>query len=209
LAKNILSYAPHLREFSAWLPDRVIPEQNMSQLQSKTPFEMTARFPSGEASLITNWANLVFQNVYKGYEQSEDLAELKSKVSNLSSGLESLRIEIASCKDCIDKLHLEFVDRPIIKETRLFDISEDLEVLEPIPIVIEETEGEVIASFPELEVFAVATGEAEAVSSLKKAIRELYYELIDIPQEQLGRVPQSWKRVLNKVIGRVGSTRRV
>lgn len=177
--------------------------------EAKAPPRTTRRFPDIQSVLVHNWAKVASENIRTSYEHGEDLTELKRKVADLSSDLEYLKSELISCRECIDKLYSEFVDRPIIKETRLFDITKDLEVIEPIPIVIEETEDEVVASFPEVEVFAVGAGESEAITNLKLEISELYYELIDKPDEHLGRVPQGWKRVLGKVMRKVGKTERI
>jgi predicted RNase H-like HicB family nuclease len=174
----------------------------------KPSSRLRKHFPDLESALVDNWTNALAENIRRSYERGEDIIELKSKVEDLSSGFDSLKEELHSCKKCVDELYEEFTSRPMIKATELFDISEDLEVIRPIPIVIEETEDEVVASFPEVEVFAVGTGEAEAINNLKQEIQELYYELADTPNENLGRVPQSWKRVLDKVLRKVGATER-
>lgn len=162
------------------------------------------RFPDIQNTLVDKWTKVASENIIRSLEHGEELADLKNKVEELSSGLVSLKDEVLSCKECIDRLYSDFTDRPIVKETRLFDIADDLEIIEPIPIVIEQTEDECIASFPEVEIFAVGAGEAEAITKLKIETRALYYELLNTPDEQLGRVPQSWKRILGKVIKSVG-----
>jgi len=163
-------------------------------------------FPDIGSMIASNWAEMVSSYLKRDLEYREDLTELTSRVDYLASGLDSLKKELSTCKESIDNLYEEFTDRPIIKETRLFDIDEEFEVIEPLPIVIEESDDEVIATFPEVEVFAVGSGEAEAINNLKREVSKLYYELINTPDEQLGRVPQSWKRVLTKVVRRVGNT---
>jgi len=61
----------------------------------------------------------------------------------------------------------------------LYDIDEKCKVLQPIPIVIEELEEEVVASFPEIETYATGVNEAEAINNLKKSITELYRDLMN------------------------------
>lgn len=177
--------------------------------KKEPPYKFTRPLPDIESMLVDSWSKMAFANILRGAKYVGELTELRTKVDDLSSSFDSLEREVLSCKECINELYSEFTERPIVKETRLFDIDEDLEVLEPIPIVIEESDDEVIASFPEVEVFAVGSGEAEAINNLKGEVSRLYYELIDTPDEQLGKVPQSWKRVLGKVVRRVGKTKRI
>lgn len=136
---------------------------------------------------------------------SDELEEVKVKIEGLSENMDGLRSEVLSCKECINRLSDEFSGRPIIKETQLFEIGEGVEVLQPIPIVIEETEEEVIASFPEIEAFGVGAGEAEAIRDLKEEIRKLFFELENISEDELGKLPISWKRVLLKVVKNIGN----
>lgn len=177
--------------------------------KKESPYKFTRPLPDIESMLLNSWSKMAFANIFRGAKYVGELTELRTKVDDLSSRFDSLEREVLSCKECINELYSEFTERPIVKETRLFDIDEDLEVLEPIPIVIEESDDEVIASFPEAEVFGVGSGESEAINNLKKEVSKLYYELIDTPDEQLGKVPQSWKRVLSKVVRRVGKTKRI
>jgi len=167
-------------------------------------------YPSAEHAQLygamgyQDWMQEIYSKFRRGPEYGEELNELKDRVDELASGLESVREELSSCKECIDRLYEEFTERPIIKETIIFDIDEDLEVITPLPIVIEESDDEVVASFPEIEVFAVGVGEAEAINNLKIQIKELYLELVATPQGQLGKIPRTWRRILEKVIRKVG-----
>lgn len=129
--------------------------------------------------------------------------EIGNKIDKLTSNLESVEQEVTSCKEAINKLCAELDERPLIKETKLFDIDEKLNVIRPIPIVIEEYKDEVIASFPEIEVYAVADNEPEAISNLKTEIRNLYYELIETPKDELGKLPLSWLRIIERLIGKL------
>jgi len=130
--------------------------------------------------------------------------QIRDEISELASSVESMKQELISCKEAIDTLSEELDGKPLIKETKLFDIDEKLDVIQPIPIVIEEFRDEVIASFPELEIFAVANNEPEAICDLKAEIRDLYYDLITTPKDQLGRLPLSWLRILERLIRKLG-----
>jgi len=161
--------------------------------------------PYFQSPIIHEWTWKLYEDITKNREKVEDLQELKNTVQELSSCLGQLQNEVASCKDCISRI----ADRPTIKNTELYDIGEGFDVVRPIPIVLEETEDETIANFPEVEVYAVGSGEAEAIGNLKKSIAELYLELDQTSEQQLGKVPQGWKRVLDKVIRQHGNTERI
>jgi hypothetical protein len=137
-----------------------------------------------------------------------ELSEVKDQVDDLSSQVESVASELQQCKEDIsavlDKLN-ELGEKPITKQTELFEVDATLEVTRPIPVVIEEYDDEVIASFPEIEAFGAGLCEAEAIIDLKNEIRKMFFELEEISDEKLGKLPLSWKRVLSKVVKRVGN----
>lgn len=137
---------------------------------------------------------------------SDELSEVKNRVDSLSEDIGNLKNEVLSCKECVNRLSEELSERPIIKETLLLDIDEDIEVLQPIPIVIEETEEEVVASFAEVEAFATGSCEAEAINNIKFEIKNLFLDLEESTKEELGQLPKSWKRTLEKVVRKVGTT---
>lgn len=134
-----------------------------------------------------------------------DLSEVKSRVSDLTSALESVKSELEECKEGISELLGGLRERPVVKQTELFEIDEALEIIRPIPVVIEEYSDEVIASFPEIEAFGAGLCEAEAITDLKSEIRRIFFELEGISAGELGKLPLSWKRVLSKVVRKVGN----
>lgn len=135
----------------------------------------------------------------------EAFSGIRKAIDDLAASVESVSHELASCRETIDRLSERLDERPLPKETSLFDIDETLNVIQPVPIVIEESTYEVIASFPELQVFAVGDNEPEAISNLKAAIRDLYYDLVETPKDELGRLPLSWLRILERLVKRVGN----
>ncbi len=136
----------------------------------------------------------------------EVLSELQGRINDLVSTTKSLRKELASCRNEISGLWADLKARPSIKQAELFDIGEEFELIHPIPIVLEESEDEVVASFPETETFAVGSTESEAIMNLKSAITELYSDLSETPHEQLGRLPLSWFRTLKRIMRPVGKS---
>lgn len=197
ISKDILEDEMDFRKFSE--------SPGFYFLSTKLSNSPTQR-PRPSTMLIDSWVKLLSEQLVRGYEHNDEFIEIKEKVQDLSLNLESLKTDVLSCKECIKDLCTEFSERPLVKETRLYDIAEDLEVIEPISVIIEQTEDECVVSVPEIEVFAVGTGEYEAIIKLKSAIKELYSELLDTPNDELGIVPLSWKRMLNRVIRKNGQT---
>lgn len=69
----------------------------------------------------------------------------------------------------------------------------------PLLICLENDEGQVIASLDEIEAFAHAETEYEAIELLCAEIVQLYEELATDDQP-LGLLPKKWKRYLEGVI---------
>jgi len=140
-----------------------------------------------------------------GRPQAE-YTRLTYKINELTSIVKSLEKQLVVCNENIDKLSTALKERPIVKQTELYDVGKNMDVLQPIPIVVEESEGEIIARYPEVELFAVGDTESEALLNLKSAIVDLYNDLSETPKDKLGRLPLSWIRILNKVIKPSGGT---
>jgi len=142
-----------------------------------------------------------------GYMLVDELSEVKKQVDDLNLEVESVKWELKQCKEGISMILNELREKPITKQTELFELDKTLEVIKPIPVVIEEYNDEVIATFPEIETFGVGSGEAEAIRNLKQEIRKIFFELENISDDKLGKVPISWKRVLLKVVKNIGDVK--
>jgi len=138
--------------------------------------------------------------VERGENIRGEIKEVKEKVGELKYELDNVKLDVLTCKKIMNNIYEELCDRPILKETWLYDIDEKFKVLQPIPIVIEELEEEVVASFPEIETYATGVNEAEAINNLKKSITELYRDLMNAGDNELGKMPKIWKRILGKLI---------
>jgi predicted RNase H-like HicB family nuclease len=101
------------------------------------------------------------------------------------------------------QLKTEVQERPLKYNLQIRDLgNSDYELLEPLLITIEEYPGDdvIIASFPEIEAFGEGVTETEAILNLKWAILDLYDELVELSNDELGDLPKSWLTVLQKVI---------
>nr|BAL54674.1 hypothetical protein HGMM_F17E10C04 [uncultured Acetothermia bacterium]BAL58340.1 hypothetical conserved protein [Candidatus Acetothermum autotrophicum] len=116
-------------------------------------------------------------------EITDRLVKIEMRLGRLETSLQEL-LEIVS-------------ERAHTKQTWVRDLHrDDLEVLSPIPITIEEFDDEVVATWPEVEVYASAETESEAIAKLKQEIVQLFEELRETPDKELGKLPRSWKRIL-------------
>ena len=70
----------------------------------------------------------------------------------------------------------------------------------PIYITIEYDDGQVIASFDDVEAFAYADNEFEAVDLLCQEIIILYNELSEEDKDNLGPLPKKWLSILHYFI---------
>jgi hypothetical protein len=93
---------------------------------------------------------------------------------------------------------------PVPSYTRsvpLNDLGADgTDLAEPIQVEIEFYEDEVVVKVPELDLWASEATESEALLSMKNAIYDLWQELADEGERRLGKLPRTWKRILQKKI---------
>jgi hypothetical protein len=72
-------------------------------------------------------------------------------------------------------------------------------------VILEEypSEENITARFSEIGAFGEGATEREAILNLKRDIVNLFEELSGEDPEKLGPLPQSWLRILNKMITRI------
>jgi hypothetical protein len=119
---------------------------------------------------------------------------------------EALRAEIRSLQEQVAALTQLLREKPVAKSAFITDLATDgLKLAQPTGIFLDEYEEEVVASWPEVDVFATGGSPAEAILGLKGQIASLYRELIGTPDAQLGALPRSWKKVLVTVVEETGA----
>jgi hypothetical protein len=156
----------------------------------------------------SNWLEAVGETeILKGLRFADELSEVRKQVDDLSLQVVSVTSELKQCKEGISRILNQLRARPITKQTELFEIDGTLEVIRPIPVAIKEYSDEVIAAFPEIGAFGAGLCEAEAIINLKKEIRKIFFELEGVSDNKLGKLPLTWKRVLLKVVRKIGNSR--
>lgn len=128
-----------------------------------------------------------------------DLYELKQQV-------EELQRSLSDCLDLLDKLS-DYASDGVVHHTAAINsiIVDDTDIIlkRPLFFLIEEYEGddEVVARIPELQAAGFGSTEIQAINELKTLLGELYQDLVETPDEKLGKLPSQWKRILQEVIG--------
>jgi len=127
-------------------------------------------------------------------QRQADLAILTSRLQGDFRNIEKIVREIAEGIKNIQ-------ERPIAYNTQLHDLGDKkYKLRKQINIVIEVHEDEVIAKFPELEVYGSGNTESEAILGLKEEMIALYIELSATSEKELGRLPKMWRRILKQLI---------
>jgi hypothetical protein len=103
----------------------------------------------------------------------------------------------------LHQLERDLADRPTIYLSVITDLNDVRHtLLADITLVLEEYQDEVVARWPEVELYANGTTESEAVAGIKRQIVELFEELSAMNSRTLGRLPLSWKRILRRTVKR-------
>lgn len=137
---------------------------------------------------VPGFASVLIQSV--GTYRTEHIGELVQRIENLERRIGNLEKMITEIKQAISQ-------RPTVKQVWLMDLSnDDFQIKASIPISIEEYEDEILATWPELELYSSAETETAAIMGLKRNIMELFAELVSMKDESLGKLPKSWKRIL-------------
>lgn len=116
----------------------------------------------------------------------ESLADLKEQVSNLQKQVEELTEAV---KDAVK-----------ISNATIYELGDSqYELTTPMQIVLEEDQEETVARIPELNLYASADTDSEAINELKQEVLKLYEDLVT-SDRVLGPLPKSWLETLRKLI---------
>lgn len=124
---------------------------------------------------------------------------------SFASAIPAKEIEISKRFDMLQKqiehlIHI-LTNRPSIRNVVLRDLNSKKYLLEEnIEILIEEYPDEIIAHWPEIEVFGHGITQPEAILGLKNEIIDLYEDLSSTKKKEMGKLPEMWLRILKKII---------
>ena len=149
-----------------------------------------------------NWPLSVGVTRVRPPESSSDVSQLNTKLSLMQQELSNCMELLRGLADSIDQL----------SETRITAINSighdtDFHILNrPLFITIEEDENEVVASAPEIQASGFGSTDSEAIDDLKIALGQLYLDLSETPDHQLGKLPLAWRRLLMEIVGTNATT---
>lgn len=134
------------------------------------------------------------------------LAELLSRMEALEGAIDSAMKQVTVLSKHVEALEERLAEQGVVRNAMLCDLGREGYSLRcAITIVIEEYDEETVARLPEVQAFASAATEAEALALLKEDIICLYEDLISTPEEQLGTLPRQWRTVLLHLIEKDGA----
>lgn len=127
---------------------------------------------------VPRWDRVIFESV----------AELNEKISDLQR-------QIGELTEAVE-------ERAKIYNATIYELgNSQYELTMPIQIVLEEDQEETVARIPELNLYASADTDSEAINELKQEVIKLYDDL-ESSARKLGPLPQSWLETLRKLIVR-------
>ena len=132
-------------------------------------------------------------------QSEEDLHNLKRQMGELQG-------KLSECLNLLNALTAHASDAVVLRSDAINSIivdNADVILNRPMFFLIEEYEGddEVVARIPELQADGFGKTEIQAINELKTFVGELYQDLMQTPDEKLGKLPLQWKRILQEVVG--------
>ena len=89
---------------------------------------------------------------------------------------------------------------PTVYNATVYTLGHDkYELTMPLQVVVEEDEAETVARVPELNIYASADTDTEAIFELKRELIR-YYEHLRVSKRKLGPLPQSHLETLKRLI---------
>jgi hypothetical protein len=67
-------------------------------------------------------------------------------------------------------------------------------------VTIEIHQDEVVAVIPDLELYGEGANQIEAINELKLELLDLYDDLEEMSDEELGEYPHAWKKTLQQLV---------
>ncbi|MBC8205044.1 hypothetical protein ISS30_08655 [bacterium] len=92
------------------------------------------------------------------------------------------------------------IENPTYTKVMVIQRLINYKLKDPLYINLEIYPDGIIAEHTDTESWAEAETEYEAIDGLRIEIEDLYEHLKNTPDEQLGRNPLSWKRLLNSCV---------
>jgi hypothetical protein len=122
--------------------------------------------------------------------------DIQSLIIQLSKELKMLSDEVKTLRD-------ELNNRPIVSSIQINTINSTLQLTKPIFIVLEESNEESLARWPEVNAYGLGQTATEAIDDLKQNISDLYADLTSREAPTLGEIALSTLNVLNTYVSKI------
>ena len=112
-----------------------------------------------------------------------------TKTYNLEMKIQHISERISEMFESIQQIRIELSQRPLSSTITIHEVGDKkLKVVCPISVVLNETDDESLARWPETRASGIGATLGEAISNLKKDISYLYFDLKSRPIESLGDI---------------------
>ena len=140
---------------------------------------------------------------YSGHTSRVQSSESTIDVNQLSTKLTLVQQELSICMGLLRGLADAIDQSSDTRITAINSIGNNVSsylLNRPLFVSIEEDDNEVVASVPELRASGFGSTDGEAIDDLKSILGELYRDLIETPDDKLGRLPLAWRRILVELV---------
>jgi hypothetical protein len=160
------------------------------------------------------WPDMASEEEYEPLSaQAAEALVMRAGLVGLLAGMESLEAALGAAADQmkalgerVAALEERLAEQGVVRNAMLCDLGHEGYSLRcPITVIIEEYDEESVARLPEVEAFASAATEPEALALLKEDIIHLYEDLTSTPEQQLGTLPRQWRSVLLRLVEKNGA----
>lgn len=153
----------------------------------------------------------IFRELLREYEPLDEsrfrIIDIQRRVARVPrldrvifESVAKLREEVSELRGKVDELTELARNTAKIYNATIHELGDiQYELTMPIQVVIEEDEEEIVARIPELNLYASADTDSEAINELKQEVIDLYKEL-ESSDRKLGSLPRSWLQTLRKLI---------
>lgn len=109
--------------------------------------------------------------------------------------------EMESLLEQVSKLRTELRSRPLSSSVLISTVNDArLDVLHPIGVLVEESEDETLARWPETNSYAIGSTVGEAISDLKKNIVDQFFDMASRDSDTLGEFALATLKTLTEYL---------
>ena len=125
------------------------------------------------------------------------------RITDLENQVRILTFRVGDLVRLVKEMHVEIFDKPNFTSLTISDLGSNLlKVAIPISVIIEETDEEALARWPEVNAYGLGATLHEALEYLKTDIQDLYTDINSRDPNTLGDVAIKTKNILDKYIER-------